>query len=312
MPKHAEHRTPVPEAPIRDRFRLETPEDINRYNELNRRQIARNDADARTRADLAAVARQELSSLPRGATALAAVEAIRANQPDAATVALAKQIDDAERAAESHCERLLVDGDKRYEALHLAVPFLQELQKLAKDSRYCLASLHMVGADGEKPNTTTINPDSGHLLTSVVVHATSRPGVRWVLGPSKSFADVVKELWADVHCDFSEPPYARKLLPHKSIGKTDCIVELAEDAACQRSLHDSYEREMRVVDSRYRHKLSRPAPLSVGLLFPVAFSNEIVVLKFCAGHALALFAKYGIQTDQCDIEEPWESVGNYW
>lgn len=304
-----------PTQPILDRFQLETPEDIERHNERNHHQIAANAAADRRRRQRAAVARQRLSATQRGQRLIATTEAIRTGTPDAETVNLAQQIADMERAAEKLCEEFLLDATQAWPALaglHMTLPFSQELQRIAVEARNRLAGAYTVNVKGGMPQAITINPDERNPLNSVVVYSTSRPAMRWVLGRSDTFADLVTELKTDVHCDFAAEPYARKLLPHKSVGKPDCIGELAEDAARWRSLHNYWEQQLKSVSPDHRGSLARPGPLSVGVLFPIAFSDEIVVLKFCHGHALAFLAKYGIQPRECGIEEPWESVGNYW
>ncbi|TPG26178.1 hypothetical protein EAH80_29355 [Mycobacterium hodleri] len=236
--------------------------------------------------------------MPRGMAALADVEAIRANRPDAETVALAAKIAHAERSAEATAEAYLVNAGGLIEALHHCLSFSQELQKLALDARTRSMTNHMVGPNGEKPTGTTINAWHQNLLTHVLVHATSRPNVRCILDDIISFVDVVREIGGDVHCDAAEEPFVKSLAPHfPPRFKLDCIAQMAEDAATQRKCND------------YNGKRE---PVSVGILLPVAFSNEIVVLKLCYGHALAFAAKYGIQLRNCGIDEPWESVGNYW
>ncbi|AQT79199.1 hypothetical protein B1R94_07840 [Mycolicibacterium litorale] len=301
--------------PIVDRFQLESAADIDRYNERNRHQVAANDTADSERRDQATTARQALAATSAGAAMLARLDAIRAGSPDAETAELAELIAHAERSAEATAEAYNLDAARKWPALAglaMNTPFLMELQKVAADTRYRLAALHTVNAQGEKPTAETVNPVNGELLTSVTVYSASRPHTRFVLGPSQTFVSTTAQLAEDVHCDFAEHPYLSALAQHKTRGKPDCVAELAEHVAIQRTQHENFAKNMRDYPPASRDRLTRPDPISVGAMLAVAFSNDIVVLKFCTGHALALLDKYGIDPARCGIEEPWEGIGNYW
>ena len=240
------------------------------------------------------------------------MEGIVANRPDAETLALAAVMAHAERSAEATAENYLLDAGSLSAALHHTLPFVGEVQKLAKDARYKLMTGHMVGCNGDKPVATTINGKAKNLLTHVVVYPTSRPGVRYVLDGAVDFTHVVDDVKADVHCDVAVEPFAGSLQQYKFVGKADCISDMAEDAATQRTRVDYWENELKVVAPQYRERVRRPQPVAVGNLIPVAFGSDIVLLKLCAEHVLALLTKYGIRADACGVEEPWESTANYW
>lgn len=298
-------------APNIDRYRLESERDIETHRERNRRQIAANDTAARHRADRAAVARQKLAQTPHGADAIARTEAVRSGNPDAQTLALIEAMERAERMAAATAEGYLTNAGGVTEALHHCLPFAAEMQKLAADARYRMAGLHIVNAQGQVRAATTVNGDGKNLLTHVTVYPTSRPSVRWMLDESVGLNDVVAEIRSDTHCDCSAPPFAKTLAPYLA-GKADCIADMAEDAANQRTRNDYWVNELNSVAPQHRDKCKRPQPVSVGLLFPVAFGSDVLVMKLCHGHAFALAEKYGIQLRDCGIEEPWESVGTYW
>lgn len=308
-------------------IRFETHADLDRYNAAYRRDRQRIDTEAKRRTERADAARRELAEKSYGARALAAVEAIRNDNPDAQTIRQARRMEAAERAAESFCERFLVESDTataRSAALHLTVPFLAELQKVAKDALHDVVSWFEVDAEGHKPQGYTHHDGDVDLLTSVIVYATSRPGERWAVEPPTgcktcvpqlSFDYVAETLAADCHCDLSVDPYAKKLEPFKTIGPLDCFDDMREEIENRRKLHGYALAELDMNLSRERRRevekrLSEPA--STGQLFPVAFGNQVVFLKLCAGHAFALASKYQIQVRECAIEEAWEGVGNHW
>ena len=309
---------------IRTTVLLETDEDIDRYIERNQLNNARIEAEQKRNADRATAARQTLASTDRGRRRLAEVDAIRAEGACPPASPLGAAISAAEREAEALCEKYLVEGvqgagaaamltgSPADRAFHLTLPFLMDLQKLAKDARYALAAHHMTGREGQAPTGVTINDNNRNLLASVVCYATSRPGVRWVLDDATTFDQVAAELAEDVHCDLADMPFSRKLQQYKTIGKFDCVGEMAEQVARHRSQTDFYENELKIMAHRYRDSLKRPDSLFVGNLFPVAFGNEIVFLKMCIGHWLAMASKYEIQIRECDAEEPWEGPGNWW
>lgn len=301
----------TPPAPITDRYQLESDRDVDAYNERNRRQIAANDAAARHRADKAAAARQRLAQTAKGREAIVRTEAIRSGIPDAQTIAIVEGITEAERHAAALAETYLTTAGGVTEALHHCLPFVAEMQKLAADARYRLAGLHTMSPQGEASAATTVNGAGKNLLTHVAVYATSRPAVRWVLDESLTFNDVVADIRADTHCDCSAAPFAKSLAPYLA-GNPDCIADMAEDAANQRTRNDYWAAELNSVAPQHRDKCKRPQPVSVGLQFPVSFGSDVVVMKLCHGHVFALAEKYGIALRDCGIEEPWESVGTYW
>lgn len=307
--------------PIATTIRFETQADLDRLAEFYRRSRDRIDAQAKRNADRAEAAMRELAAKPYGARALAAIEAIRNGNPDAETIKGTERMTAAERAAEGFCERFLVESDTataRSTALHLTVPFLGELQKLAKDALYDVVSWFEVDAEGHKPQGFTHHDGDVDLLASVIVYSTSRPGERWVIEPPTgckacvpplTFDYVAELLAADVHCDLNIDPYRKKLEPFKVGGRLDCFEDMAEQVESHSKRLAYYES----FDPALRGNLTRPEPLAVGQLFPVAFGNQVVFLKLCHGHAMALASKYQIEVrGQCGIEEPWESVGNHW
>jgi hypothetical protein len=300
-----EHQT----EPISPILRIETQAELDRIAEGNQRRRAENERQQARRTARADAARRALAETPYGATALAAVEAIRAGNADPETRALGDAMADAAHTAEALCERFLVDAINSWPlALHLTLPFAAELQKLAKDARYALMAAHMVDSQGQRPTGVTINDDGHNLLTSVICYATSRSGVRWVLGDSVSFGDVAETLAADCHCDLNTEPFRKKLQSFKVIGRLDCFEDMAEQVENHSERLAYYES----FDPQYRGSLTVPESLVVGQLFPVAFENEIVFLKLCAGHAFALASKYQIEIRGCAIEDSWEGIGNYW
>jgi hypothetical protein len=71
---------------------------------------------------------------------------------------------------------------------------LAELQKLAYEVQHACVRPFMTRAEGEPPTGITVDEDDAGLLTSVICYATSRPGVRWVLGETVGFDDVTAAL----------------------------------------------------------------------------------------------------------------------
>jgi hypothetical protein len=101
------------------------------------------------------------------------------------------------QAAERCCERYLVDASAAScpsVSFHLTVPMLAELQKLAYEVQHACVRPFMTRAEGEPPTGITVDEDDAGLLTSVICYATSRPGVRWVLGETVGFDDVTATL----------------------------------------------------------------------------------------------------------------------
>ncbi|SER81666.1 hypothetical protein SAMN04488583_6371 [Mycobacterium sp. 88mf] len=279
---------------------------------LNSARRAVIDAGQRHRADLADVARAKLAAMPGGAEALARVEAIRAGNPPGGARELADAMGAAEHVAEKLAEHHNLSVGGVIEGLHHALPFSQEFQKIALDARNMLVANHMTGTNGEPSSGETVNPDAVNPLAAVGVYATSRSGTRWILGGNNTFDAVMAELRADVHCELASGIHAQKLTTHRLTCGRDCIGSMAESAATQRNLHEYYESELKTVAPEYRDSLDRPTPINVGLLFPVAFGSDVVILKFCVEHAVALVDKYQIQVRECGIQESWESTGNYW
>lgn len=209
--------------------RFEMQEDLDRQAAFYRRNRAWIEADAERNAQRADAAREQLAQTPRGIKALANVEAIRANNPDRQTRRLAEAMDAAAFAAEGACERFLIESatsTAASRALHLTVPFAQELQKIAKDALVESVSWFEVDGQGNKPQGITHHDGDVDMLTSVIVYSTSRPGERWVVEvptgctacvPARSFDAVVKELSADCHCDLYVQPYAKTLGPWCSV-----------------------------------------------------------------------------------------------
>jgi len=300
----SKHKKPNP---IIDRFQLENDRDVDKHNAERNQQRRLNEHLARNRVDLADVARHKLSP-----EVIAKYSAL-GGSIDAETLAHVAAMERAERSAAATAENYLLASGGLVEALHHHMAFLQEPQKLALDVRKRLMTPFMVGRNGELPTGTTENGDGRNLLESVTVYATSRPASRWVLDDSMTFHDVVAQIEEDTHCDCSDEPFRKSLAAHVPSGfRADCIAQMAEDAAVQRKMNDYRESDLKSVAPQHRDNCKRPKPVTVGLLLPIAFSNEIVVLKLCHGHAFALAEKYGIQLRDCGIEEPWESVGNYW
>jgi hypothetical protein len=294
-------------APIIDRFQLTTDQEIDRHNtKRNQRQQA-NEHAARQAKNGADAARQKLAP-----EVIAKYSALTPHgAPDTETLALIEAMERTERFAAATAEHHVLATGGLLEALHHCLPFSQELQKMALDARRRMAAAHMVGPEGQAPTGTTLNGEGKNLLESVVVYSTSRPTVRWVLGDSVTFQAVVGQIRADTHCEGSDEPFRTSLAPYLA-GRPDCIAVMAEHAALQRKVCAYRVSELEIVAPPWRDQLKTPDPVSVGLLLPVAFGSDIVVVKLCVDHVVALASKYGIQLSHCGIEEPWESTGNYW
>jgi hypothetical protein len=118
--------------------------------------------------------------------------------------------------------------------------------------------------------------------------------------PYDDFERITDLLRFDAHCDFAEPPFSTNLEKYGIVsGGTDCVKQMQEHSELhQRCVRDG---------------IIRPDPdFHVGELVPVAFGNQTVFLKFCVGHLFAFYGKYQIDGSECEIFEPWESIGNQW
>ena len=278
-------------------LRIETQADLDRIAEGNRLRKAQVDRDVASTRARGSVARERILELPNGAAKLAAIDNIRAGTPDKKVRDLGDQMDKAVQSATMECEKYMLNNAQCLgTAMHLSTPFLAELQKLATEALTGCVKPFVVDSWGDEPQGKTINYDDKNLLTSVIVYTTSRPGVRWVIGASEDFDDVAFKLRTDVHCDLVVEPYAKKLEMYRFMGGRDCLADMRKQLEDER-------------DSDGPRCCSLP---SVGFLFPIAFGNEIVFLKFCYNHAFAMIEKYKIQIREAGVQEPWEGVGNWW
>jgi hypothetical protein len=205
-------------------------------------------------------------------------------------------IERSQTVCESFCERFCTVDNPNLRAFHLTIAASREAQKVAADALDRLASWFTSEPDGAGPLGETHNPDRLDSATAPVVYATSRPGERWLIGPSQSFESIAEMLKTDGHCDFSEPPFSTNLQRHRMSPAEDCVKKLADLVRCYFECV-----EMNI----------EPAFL-IAELVSVAFGNQVVFLRFCTDHFYGFYRKYQIDRDECEIIEPFEGIGNYW
>ena len=229
----------------------------------------------------------------------AATQGVIFGKPSPATHARVDQGEVAVLAAERFCERYCLHQSPVLKALHMCLPHSAEMQKVALDALCSCVEHFRHQADQTAPEGITHNSDGLSLDSAPVAYSTSRPGERWVIGPTLTFDAVAALMAYDAHCDLTGPPHALNLQPHRPFPVKDCQAEMARWAETRRQAVAT-------------HATAFDPDFRVAQTLPVAFGNQVVFLNFCGDHLAAFCRKCEINPDKCHIDESWEAPGNYW